>query len=48
MTAGVRHAVAKEYLQNYLKEFCWKINCHNFDSDPFERAMCMAVDEDWC
>lgn len=24
MTAGVYHSVAKEYLQNYLNEFCWK------------------------
>lgn len=48
MTTGVHHAVAKEYLQNYLNEFCWKINRRNFTSDPFERAMCMAVDEYWC
>lgn len=48
MTAGVHHSVAKEYLQNYLNEFCWKINRRNFESDPFERAMCMAVDEYWC
>jgi len=48
MTAGVHHSVAKEYLQNYLNEFCWKINRRDFDSDPFERAMCMAVDEYWC
>jgi len=48
MTADVHYAIAKEYLQNYLNEFCWKINRRNFDSDPFERAMCMAVDENWC
>ena len=48
MTAGVHHAVAKEYLQNYLNEFCWKLNRRNFNSAPFERAMCMAVDEYWC
>lgn len=48
MTAGVHHSVTKEYLQNYLNEFCWKINRRNFDSDSFERAMCMAVDEYWC
>jgi transposase-like protein len=48
MTAGVHHSVAKEYLQNYLNEFCWKINRRGFNSDPFERAMCMAVDEYWC
>lgn len=48
MTSGVHHSVGKEYLQNYLNEFCWKINRRNFDSDPFERAMCMAVDEYWC
>ncbi|MDP1818034.1 MAG: transposase [Leadbetterella sp.] len=45
MTAGVHHSVAKEYLQNYLNEFCWKINRRGFQSDPFEQAMCMAVDE---
>lgn len=48
MTGGVHHSVGKEYLQNYLNEFCWKLNRRNFDSDPFERAMCMAVDEYWC
>lgn len=48
MTAGVHHSVAKEYLQNYLNEFCWKINRRDFESDKFERAMCMAVDEYWC
>jgi len=48
MTAGVHHSVAKEYLQNYLNEFCWKINRRGFQSDPFERAMCKAVDEYWC
>jgi hypothetical protein len=48
MTAGVHHSVAKEYLQNYLNEFCWKINRRDFNSDSFERAMCMAVDEYWC
>lgn len=47
MTSGVHHSVAKEYLQNYLNEFCWKINRRGFQSDPFERAMCMAVDEYW-
>jgi len=45
MTAGFHYAFAKEHLQNYLNEFCWKINRRNFDSDPFERAMCMAFDE---
>ncbi len=48
MTSGIHHSVAKEYLQNYLNEFCWKINRRNFNSDPFERAMSMAVDEYWC
>jgi len=47
MTLGVHHSVNKEYLQNYLNEFCWKINRRHFNSDPFERAMCMAVDEYW-
>lgn len=47
MTSGVHHSVAKDYLQNYLNEFCWKINRRNFNSDPFDRAMCMAVDEYW-
>lgn len=48
MTTGVHHSVAKEYLQNYLNEFCWKINRRNFESEKFVRAMCMAVDEYWC
>lgn len=44
---GVLHSVSKEYLQNYLNEFCWKINRRNFNSEPFERAMCKADDEFW-
>lgn len=47
MTMGVHHSVNKDYLQNYLNEFVWKINRRHFTSDPFERAMCMAVDEYW-
>ncbi len=47
MTLGVHHSVGKQYLQNYLNEFVWKINRRHFASDPFERAMCMAVDEYW-
>jgi len=47
MTLGVHHSVAKQYLQNYLNEFVWKINRRNFKSDPFERAMTMAVDSFW-
>ena len=47
ITNGIHHSVGKEYLQNYLNEFCWKINRRHFASDPFERAMCMAVDEYW-
>ena len=47
MTLGVHHSVGKQYLQNYLNEFVWKINRRHFTSDPFERAMCMAVDEYW-
>lgn len=48
MTMGVHHSAVKGYLQNYLNEFCWKPNRRHFDSDPFERAMCMAVDKYWC
>jgi len=47
MTLGIHHSVAKQYLQNYLNEFVWKINRRNFRSDPFERAMSMAVDSYW-
>ncbi len=47
MTLGVHHSVSKQYLQNYLNEFVWKINRRNFASDPFERAVCMAVDSYW-
>lgn len=47
MTASVHHSVAKEYLQNCLNEFFWKINRLGINSDPFEIAMCMAADEYW-
>ncbi len=48
MTTGVHHSVAKEYLQNCLNEFCWNINRRDFNSDQFERARCMAVDQYLC
>jgi hypothetical protein len=34
---GVHHAVAKEYLQNYLNEFCWKLNSRNLKATVLTR-----------
>jgi hypothetical protein len=41
---GVHHSVRKEYLQNYLNEFCYKVNRRNFESDLFDRMIICGSD----
>ncbi|MBS1683684.1 MAG: IS1595 family transposase [Bacteroidetes bacterium] len=44
---GVHHSVGKEYLQNYLDEFCYKTNRRNFESDLFDRMISTGADDVW-
>ena len=44
---GFHHSIGKGYLQNYLNEFCYKLNRRNFESDMFDRIMAAGVDGVW-
>ena len=44
---GIHHSIGKEYLQNYLNEFCYKTNRRNFNSDLFDRMVIAGVSDTW-
>ena len=44
---GVHHSVGKEYLQNYLNEYCYKLNRRNFKRDSFDGMITAGVNETW-
>jgi len=44
---GVHHSIGKGYLQNYLNEFCYKLNWRNFTSDLFDRMIVAGVNDTW-
>jgi len=44
---GVHHSIGKDYLQNYLNEYCWKLNRRNFTSDLFDRMIIAGVNDTW-
>ncbi len=44
---GVHHSIGKEYLQNYLNEFCYKLNRRNFESDLFDRMIIAGANDTW-
>lgn len=43
---GIHHSMSREYLQNYLNEFCYKVNRRHI-SDPLERLLKIAVKYQW-
>lgn len=47
MANGVHHSINTKYAQNYLNEFCYKINRRNFQSDLFDRALIAGADDVW-
>ena len=47
MANGVHHSVNKEYLQNYLNEFCYKLNRRNFQRDMFDGMLKASVGDTW-
>ncbi len=47
MANGVHHSINKKYAQNYLNEFCYKINRRNFQSDLFDRALIAGAESVW-
>lgn len=44
---GVHHSVGKNYLQNYLNEFCWKLNRRTFETDLFDRMITAGASDTW-
>jgi hypothetical protein len=44
---GIHHSIGAEYLQNYLNEFCYKVNRRNFTSDLFDRMIVAGVSDTW-
>jgi len=44
---GTHHSIGHDYLQNYLDEFCYKLNRRNFKSDLFDRMITAGVNDTW-
>ena len=40
---GVHHSIKREYLQNYLDEYCYKFNRRYFGEALFDRLLVAAV-----
>lgn len=44
---GVHHSIGKQFLQNYLNEFTYKLNRRTFNSDLFDRMITAGVNDTW-
>lgn len=44
---GIYHSIGKDYLQNYLNEFCYKLNRRKFTTDLFDRMIVAGVNDTW-
>ena len=44
---GTHHSIGKGYLQNYLNEFCYKLNRRYVEDDLFEHMMTVSVNQRW-
>lgn len=44
---GVHHSIGKSYLQNYLNEFCYKLNRRHFQDDMFDRMIIAGANDTW-
>jgi hypothetical protein len=44
---GINHSIKETYLQNYLNEFCYRVNRRYFKEQLFDRLMTTAVAEPW-
>ncbi len=44
---GVHHSIGKDYLQNYLNEYCYKLNRRNFSDDLFDRMIIAGANDTW-
>jgi hypothetical protein len=44
---GIHHMIGREYLQNYLNEYCYKLNRRYFGNNIFERLLVASVSDTW-
>lgn len=44
---GIHHSIGKQFLQNYLNEFTYKLNRRTFESDLFDRMIVAGVNDTW-
>jgi hypothetical protein len=44
---GINHMTSKKHIQNYLNEFCYKINRRYFGNQLFDRLLLASVTETW-
>ena len=44
---GIYHSVTTDFIQNYLNEFCYKLNRRMMGKNLFERSMIAAVANPW-
>jgi len=47
MFLGTHHSIGKDYLQNYLNEYCYKLNRRSFNDDLFDRMILAGVQDTW-
>jgi hypothetical protein len=47
MCLGIHHSIKREYMQNYLNEFCYKFNRRYLINNLFERLMVASVEAPW-
>lgn len=45
---GIYHKIDGKYLQNYLDEFCYKLNRRYFGKDLFDRLVVAVTHQYWC
>lgn len=44
---GINHMTSRKHIQNYLNEFCYKVNRRYFGDKLFDRLLIAAVTESW-
>ena len=44
---GTHHSIGRQYLQNYLNEFTYKLNRRTFTSDLFDRMIVAGAHDTW-
>ena len=47
MCLGIHHSIKRDYMQNYLNEFCYKFNRRYFGEKLFDRLLVAAVEAPW-